>query len=162
MSNFSNINSILFICMGNICRSPTAEAVFRTKAEQLGIQLTIDSAGTLGAHAREKPDPRAQKAGTARGYSFKGIKARKVTEKDFAKFDLILAMDEDNVRDLNKVAPAEYKDKIQRFLNYAEHYDDTEVPDPYYGGAQGFQYVLDLVEDASDGLLKKITSNKIK
>ena len=150
------VRSILFVCMGNICRSPSAEAVFRQKAKALS--LTIDSAGTIGSHAREKPDHRAQKAGVARGYSFDKIKARKVTEKDFSSFDLILAMDEQNVKDLMKVAPSAYQHKVQLFLDYAENFEDSEVPDPYYGGARGFQYVLDLVEDASDGLIKRLTS----
>jgi len=154
--NYREIKSVLFVCMGNICRSPSAEAVFRHKAKQQGIDLIIDSAGTLGAHAREKPDHRAQKAGIARGYSFDGIKARKVTENDFEKFDLILAMDEDNISNLLKVAPPHLTDKIELFLNFAKNHEDSEVPDPYYGGAKGFQYVLDLVEDASDGLLEKM------
>lgn len=152
----SAVKSILFVCMGNICRSPSAEAVFRQKAQSLALK--IDSAGTIGSHAREKPDHRAQKAGVARGYSFDKIKARKVTEKDFVTFDLILAMDEQNVKDLMKVAPQEYAHKVQLFLNYAENFEDTEVPDPYYGGARGFQYVLDLVEDASDGLIKRMSN----
>lgn len=152
--DYSKIKSILFVCMGNICRSPTAEAVFRHKAKHLNI--AIDSAGTVGAHAREKPDHRSQKVGTARGYSFDKIKARKVTIKDFDKFDLILAMDNKNMQELIKTAPNEQKNKVQLFLHYAENFEDSEVPDPYYGGAKGFEYVLDLVEDASDGLLAKI------
>ncbi|WP_235839582.1 low molecular weight protein-tyrosine-phosphatase [Cognaticolwellia mytili] len=159
MSNelsLKEINSILFVCMGNICRSPSAEAVFRQKSKALS--LTLDSAGTVGSHVREKPDHRAQKAGIARGYSFDNMKARKVTVKDFEKFDLILAMDERNVKDLMKVAPKGYSDKVRLFLDYAENFEDSEVPDPYYGGARGFQYVLDLVEDASEGLIKRLTS----
>ncbi len=154
--NYKNINSILFICMGNICRSPTAEAVFRQKSGEQGLNLLIDSAGTIGSHAREKPDHRAQKAGIARGYSFDNIKARKVTVDDFEKFDLILAMDQDNIRELNKIAPPHLVSKIKLFLDFAEQFEDSEVPDPYYGGARGFQYVLDLVEDASDGLIKHL------
>ncbi len=158
--NNSIKKSILFVCMGNICRSPTAEAVFRHKAQAQGLNLLIDSAGTLGAHAREKPDHRAQKAGLARGYSFAGIKARKVTEKDFEKFDLILAMDQDNLAHLKQMAPQQYHHKLQLFLDYAQNYKEQEVPDPYYGGAGGFHYVLDLVEDACDGLLAKLVCNK--
>lgn len=154
--DLSAVKSILFICMGNICRSPSAEAVFRQKAQALS--LTIDSAGVIGSHAREKPDHRAQKAGIARGYSFDKIKARKVTVQDFEKFDLILAMDKQNIKDLIKIAPANLHYKIQLFLDYAENFDEQEVPDPYYGGAKGFQFVLDLVEDASDGLIKRLTS----
>lgn len=142
--------------MGNICRSPSAEAVFRQKAQALS--LTIDSAGVIGSHAREKPDHRAQKAGIARGYSFDKIKARKVTVQDFEKFDLILAMDQQNIKDLIKIAPSNLQYKIQLFLDYAENFNEQEVPDPYYGGAKGFQFVLDLVEDASDGLIKRLTS----
>lgn len=142
--------------MGNICRSPTAEAVFRQKAKEKGLALKIDSAGTIGSHAREKPDHRAMKVGQANGYSFDGIKARKVTEKDFEKFDILLAMDEKNVADLKKVAPIEHVNKIQLFLDFGSKFDEREVPDPYYGGAQGFKYVLQLVEDASDGLLERL------
>ncbi len=156
MKDVKGIKSVLFVCMGNICRSPTAEAVFRHKMKAKGLSLRVDSAGTLGAHAKEKPDHRAQKAGMARGYSFEGIKARKVTVSDFNEFDLILAMDDENVQELNKRAPAEFKYKIHLMLDYAEDHEEEQVPDPYYGGAKGFDYVLDLVEAASDGLLAKI------
>jgi len=142
--------------MGNICRSPSAEAVFKHKAKALGLSLKIDSAGTLGAHAKEKPDHRAQKAAIARGYSFDGIKARKVTLKDFTDFDLILAMDHDNIEELNKVAPPELQYKIHLLLDFATDHEEEQVPDPYYGGARGFDYVLDLVEAASDGLLARL------
>lgn len=155
-SELKNVKSILFVCMGNICRSPSAEAVFRHKAKQAGLSISIDSAGTIGSHAREKPDHRAQKAGMARGYSFDKIKARKVTEKDFENFDLILAMDNDNINGLKKIAPPHLHYKIQLFLDYAKNHEESEVPDPYYGGAKGFQFVIDLVEDASDGLLEKL------
>jgi protein-tyrosine phosphatase len=155
-TDYSGVESILFVCMGNICRSPSAEAVFRHKSIQAGLKLTIDSAGTIGAHKREKPDQRAQKAGIARGYSFDGIKARKVETKDFAKFDLILAMDEQNLQDLLAMSDPQYHEKIKLFLSFAQKFDELEVPDPYYGGAQGFKYVLDLIEDASDGLLQKL------
>ncbi len=142
--------------MGNICRSPSAEAIFRQKAKDKGLNLKIDSSGTISSHAKEKPDHRAQKAGMARGYSFDGIKARKTTAKDFEDFDLILAMDNQNIKDLRKIGPDHLFDKVQLFLDYAENHDESEVPDPYYGGAKGFQYVIDLVEDASDGLLNKL------
>lgn len=154
--DLKGINSILFVCMGNICRSPSAEAVFRHKMNEKGIALAIDSAGTTGSHAREKPDHRAQKIGAERGYSFDKIKARKVTVDDFTKFDMVLAMDEHNVKELKKVAPDHQHEKIQLFLEYAENFEELEVPDPYYGGARGFKFVLDLVEDASDGLLKRL------
>lgn len=154
--NYKGIKSVLFVCMGNICRSPSAEAVFRHKAQAMGLGLKVDSAGTVGAHVREKPDHRAQKVGVERGYSFDGIKARKVTAKDFEDFDLILAMDNDNLDDLHKIAPNHLKDKAMLFLDFAHNHEEQEVPDPYYGGANGFRFVLDLVEDASDGLLAEI------
>jgi protein-tyrosine phosphatase len=156
LEDLSNIKSVLFVCMGNICRSPSAEAVFRHKVKEKGISLTIDSAGTTGSHAREKPDHRAQKIGIERGYSFDKIKARKVIIEDFTKFDLVLAMDEHNVKELKKLAPEHLHEKIQLFLEYADNFEELEVPDPYYGGARGFKFVLDLVEDASNGLLKKL------
>lgn len=156
MNDLSDVKSVLFVCMGNICRSPTAEAVFRHKMQEKGISLKVDSAGTLGAHAKEKPDHRAQKTGAERGYSFDGIKARKVTVKDFTDFDLILAMDYDNVEELKKVAPPAEQHKIHLMLDFATSFEEDQVPDPYYGGAKGFDYVLDLVEAASDGLLEKI------
>jgi len=154
--NLKKIKSVLFVCMGNICRSPSAEAVFKHKAQAQGLSLTIDSAGTVGGHAKEKPDHRAQKMGAERGYSFDGIKARKVTVRDFDDFDLILAMDNANLDDLHKIAPAHLQYKAMLFLDFAKNHEESEVPDPYYGGANGFRFVLDLVEDASDGLLAKM------
>ncbi|WP_245961443.1 low molecular weight protein-tyrosine-phosphatase [Thalassotalea euphylliae] len=155
-SSLSSVNSILFVCMGNICRSPTAEAVFRAKANQAGLDITIDSAGTIGAHVREKPDHRSQKAGMERGYSFEGIRSRKVASSDFEKFDLVLAMDNQNLQDLLTNSPTEHHHKIKLFLEFADNFEETEVPDPYYGGAGGFKYVVDLIEDASDGLINRI------
>lgn len=154
--NLKEVKSVLFVCMGNICRSPSAEAVFRLKVKSHGISLKIDSAGTVGAHAKEKPDHRAQKVGVERGYSFDGMKARKVTAQDFEDFDLILAMDNANLEDLQKIAPEHLQNKTMLFLDFAHNHEETEVPDPYYGGANGFRFVLDLVEDASDGLLQEI------
>jgi protein-tyrosine phosphatase len=156
-TDLKGTRSILMVCMGNICRSPSAEAVFRHKAIALGLSLTIDSAGTVGAHAKEKPDHRSVKAGKARGYSFDGIKARKVSVDDFTNFDLILAMDEDNLSELKKIAPAELAHKVYLLLDFASDLEEMQVPDPYYGGAKGFDYVLDLVEAGSDAVLKKIS-----
>jgi len=154
--DFSTISSVLFVCMGNICRSPTAEAVFRDKAARAGLTLSLDSAGTTGAHAKNKPDHRAIKVGTELGYTFDGIKARKVTKNDFKDFDLILAMDEDNIRNLQSVSDIEDQHKIKLFLEFAPECGETEVPDPYYGGAGGFRYVISLIEQASDGLIVKL------
>jgi len=154
--NYKDIKNVLFVCMGNICRSPSAEAVFRHKAKEQGLALNVDSAGTLGAHAKEKPDHRAQRAANARGYSFDGIKARKVKANDFEAFDLILAMDNDNVTELKKVAPPHLQHKIHLILDFATSHEEEQVPDPYYGGAKGFDYVLDLVEAGSDGLLERM------
>ena len=157
MNGLKNVKSVLFVCMGNICRSPSAEAVFRHKASAEGLSLKIDSAGTTGAHAREKPDHRAQKVAIERGYSFDGIKARKVSVKDFNDFDIILAMDQHNVDQLMLLAPQAFQYKIVLFLAFAKNHSEKEVPDPYYGGANGFRFVLDLVEDASDGFIKQLT-----
>lgn len=155
--NYKEVKSILFVCMGNICRSPSAETVFSHKAKAKGLSLKVDSAGTVGAHAKEKPDRRAQKVGVERGYSFDGLKARKVKVEDFEKFDLILAMDNNNVEALKAIAPVHLQYKIVLFLEFANNNEEAEVPDPYYGGVNGFRFVLDLVEDASDGLLSKMT-----
>jgi len=157
LENLTHVKSVLFVCMGNICRSPSAEAVFRHKAKEQGLSLKIDSAGTVGAHVREKPDHRAQKMGIERGYSFDGIKARKVTVQDFDAFDLVLAMDKANLEYLQQIAPKHLQNKAKLFLDFADNHQETEVPDPYYGGANGFRFVLDLVEDASDGLLSQLT-----
>lgn len=148
--------SILFVCMGNICRSPTAEAVFRTKAGEAGLNsLKIDSAGTTGYHAGEPPDKRAIKAGLKRGYNFDGILARKVVADDFEKFDHILAMDLNNANELLEACPERYQDKINLFMSFSDC-SANEVPDPYYGGAKGFELVLDLIERASEGFIRSI------
>ena len=143
--------------MGNICRSPTGEAVLKHKAKELGLSLTIDSAGTIGYHSGERPDGRSMKAGEKRGYSFKGQTSRKVKHSDFVEFDLILAADKQNLVDLQDNCPEEYQHKLKLFLSYSDsHYD--EVPDPYYGAGDGFELVLDLIESASDTLLAEISS----
>lgn len=160
MANPQNLNasSVLFVCLGNICRSPTAHAVFRQLAKQARLPIEIDSAGTAGYHKGAAPDKRAKAAGMKRGYDFSGLSARPVITEDFEKFDLILAMDQANYDDLLDACPSGYEHKVQLFLNFAEQYpDESEVPDPYYGGALGFEYVLDLVEDASKGLLNQLS-----
>ncbi|GAL20075.1 low molecular weight protein tyrosine phosphatase [Vibrio maritimus] len=148
--------SILVVCMGNICRSPTGEAVLRARAEQAGLDVEIDSAGTIGYHQGNPPDSRAKKAGEARGYSFAGIRARQVTDDDFEDFDMILAADKDNLADLKERCPRHLQYKLSLFLSHGSS-SYKEIPDPYYGGDQGFELVLDLIEDASDSVLAKFT-----
>lgn len=150
--------SVLFVCLGNICRSPSAEAVFKHKVAELGLDIQIDSAGTAGYHKGAAPDKRSQAVGQDRGYSFKGLKCRRVEESDFEKFDYILAMDQKNLNDLLEKCPEEYQHKISLFLSHCDA-EEQEVPDPYYGGKRGFEYVLDLIEQASVGLLDKIKGN---
>ncbi len=150
--------SVLFVCMGNICRSPTAEGVFRHFVNEAGLadKIDVDSAGTHAYHVGEPPDRRASAAAERRGVSLTDIKARRVADSDFERFDYIIAMDEDNQARLIDQAPDEYRDKVQLFLSYAS-VSETEVPDPYYGGAAGFERVLDLVEEASRGLLETLS-----
>ena len=149
--------SVLFICMGNICRSPTAEGVFRHLATDAGIieSLSVDSAGTHAYHVGEPPDRRSQAAAARRGYSLDAIRARRVTEADFERFDLILAMDRLNLETLRAASDASHHAKLRLFLDYGSS-SVSEVPDPYYGGATGFERVLDLIEDASESLLTEI------
>ncbi|ABM00200.1 low molecular weight protein-tyrosine-phosphatase [Shewanella amazonensis] len=151
----STPGSILFVCMGNICRSPSAEAVFRQRAIRAGLDLVIDSAGTIGYHQGEAPDARSVKAGEARGYDFSGMRARQVKDSDFMRFDLILAADKDNLAELKRRCPAEFRHKLRLILSFGES-DIEEVPDPYYGGNAGFERVLDLLEHSSDALIAAI------
>jgi protein-tyrosine phosphatase len=146
---------ILFICLGNICRSPTAEGVLRVLAarEAPELPLEIDSAGTAGYHVGEPPDPRMRHAAARRGYDLSGLRARVVEPVDFERFDLILAMDQENLRVLKRRAPAHAHERLRLFLEFAPESGTAEVPDPYYGGATGFEEVLDLVESAARGLL---------
>ena len=145
---------VLFVCMGNICRSPTAEGVFRhfVREDGLAERVEVDSAGTHAYHTNEPADRRANAAAERRGYSLADIRARRVQDKDFDTFDYIIAMDRDNLALLTEQADAEHHHKIRLFLEFASGHED-EVPDPYYGGAAGFERVLDLIEDASRGLL---------
>jgi protein-tyrosine phosphatase len=158
MPRKKEIVSVLFVCMGNICRSPTAEGVFRHVVNEAGLAETIevDSAGTHAYHVGEPPDRRASAAAERRGVSLSDIKARRVADSDFERFDFIIAMDEDNQARLIDQAPDEFRNKVQLFLGYAS-VSETEVPDPYYGGAAGFERVLDLVEEASRGLLETLS-----
>ncbi|HBI3714126.1 low molecular weight phosphotyrosine protein phosphatase [Vibrio parahaemolyticus] len=146
---------ILVVCMGNICRSPTGEAVLRAKAKELGVDVDIDSAGTLGYHTGNTPDSRAMAAGKQRGYSFKGMRARQVSVQDFEDFDLVLAADKANLADLLDICPAEHRHKVSLFLSHSNSSYD-EIPDPYYGGDDGFELILDLIEEASVAVLQKL------
>jgi protein-tyrosine phosphatase len=149
---------ILFVCMGNICRSPTAEGVFRqliaTRAPHVSIE--IDSAGTHDYHVGSPPDRRAISAALRRGIDLSGLRARRVQREDFERFDLILAMDQDNLRELHELAPAHARERIRLLMEYAPNAGTRAVPDPYYGGPQGFEQVLDLLEEAAEGLLADI------
>lgn len=147
---------VLFVCLGNICRSPTAHAVFRQLAKEKNISVEVDSAGTSAHHKGAKPDPRSKQVGEDRGYDFSGLHARKVDANDYTHFDYIVAMDEDNYRNLEKNCPDEYKKKLFMFMSFSKEFDVNEVPDPYYGGAQGFKVVFDYIESASNGLLAKL------
>lgn len=148
--------------MGNICRSPTAEGVFKSIANQrlAHVDLYIDSAGTIGYHAGEHADSRAIRAAKNRGYDLSKIISRQVRNEDFEEFDLVIAMDRDNYSNLRAQAAQAGKDhhldKIKLFLDYSEQSEYEEVPDPYYGGAKGFDLVIDLIEDASNGLVERI------
>jgi protein-tyrosine phosphatase len=146
---------ILFVCLGNICRSPSAEAVFRAIATREAPELLIevDSAGTAGYHIGDAPDSRSQAAARRRGYDMAPLRARVVEPADYERFDLLLAMDENNYTVLRQRAPATYRDRVRLFLDFAPDCGMNEVPDPYYGGPSGFEHVLDLVEEASRGLL---------
>jgi protein-tyrosine phosphatase len=150
--------NVLFVCMGNICRSPTAEGVFTTliKKETVNDQFVIESAGTHAYHIGEAPDLRSQQAAKDRGVDLSGQRARKVVFGDFEYFDYLLAMDGDNYEILMSSCPEQYKNKIKYFLDYAPHLSSREVPDPYYGGDYGFERVLDMVEDASIGFLASL------
>ena len=151
---------ILFCCMGNICRSPTAEGVVRARLEAAGLheRVEVASAGTHAHHVGSKPDPRAAAAAASRGVDLTRIRARRVDGADFAQFDLIYAMDRDNLRNLERNCPEPLRHKLALFLQHAERFDEDEVPDPYYGGPAGFERVLDLIEDAADGLVKELAT----
>ena len=150
---------VLFVCMGNICRSPTAEAVFRHYVENAGLsgRILIDSAGTHDYHIGDPPDLRTQRAAQQRGYDMSALRGRQVEPEDFRRFDYVLAMDSANLGILQRIAPPGADTQAKLFLEYGRHHAEREVPDPYYGGADGFERVLDMVEDAAQGLLQEIS-----
>lgn len=149
---------VLFCCMGNICRSPTAEAVFRARVEEAGLggRIIIDSAGTHDYHIGEPADPRARQAAQQRGYDMSELRGRQVGSADFGHFDYVLAMDRANLAILQRLRPRDAQSHLGLFLEFARNHAEREVPDPYYGGASGFEHVLDMVEDAAEGLLQHI------
>ncbi|MBR8254023.1 low molecular weight protein-tyrosine-phosphatase [Burkholderia ambifaria] len=152
--------AICFVCLGNICRSPTAEGVMRHQVDAAGLaeHIAIDSAGTGDWHVGEPPDTRAQAAARTRGYDLSALRARQVSAADFERFDLLLAMDEANLAELRRRCPPQYRDKVCLLMEFAAGAAETEVADPYFGGAQGFEQVLDQVERACAGLLGALRS----
>ncbi len=156
--NATNKVRVLFVCMGNICRSPTAQGIFRNLVQEAGLEefIEVDSAGTHAYHVGNPPDQRAQETAQRRGLELSDLRARQVSQEDFERFDYILAMDEDNHYSLSLVCPLEYQEKLGLLMEYAPHWGEREVPDPYYGGDQGFEQVFDMVEAACQGLLEEI------
>lgn len=152
------ITQVLFVCMGNICRSPTAEAVMRKCLLDAGLQhhVLVDSAGTHDYHVGEPPDPRAQAAALRRGYDLSALRARQVSPEDFEEFDLLLAMDFNNLEVLQSMCPPERHAKLGLLMAYAETRNATIVHDPYYRGAKDFDLVLDYIEDGCKGLIQSI------
>ena len=154
---------VLFICLGNICRSPTGQGVFQDLVDRkdLNNRITIDSAGTAAYHIGEPPDPRSQAAAKIRGIDLSDQRARRVEVKDFEKFDYLLAMDADNKASLMRLCPPGSEHKVHLMLDFSEGSKGQDVPDPYYVGGEGFEVVLDLIENASNGLLDEICSKHL-
>jgi protein-tyrosine phosphatase len=152
--------SVLFVCTGNICRSPTAEGVLRQMARQRGVadRIRIDSAGIIDFHVGSPPDPRAVEHAARRGYDLSDLRARQLTLADYHQFERILAMDRTHLRELKGEAPKGTLGRISRFLDYSQSWHGQDVPDPYYGGSGGFEAVLDMVEEASSRLLEAIVA----
>lgn len=146
---------VLFVCMGNVCRSPTAEGVLRHKAALRGLSKSVEvaSAGTHAHHVGSPPDPRSQAHAARRGYDLSRQRARQFKAVDFANFDLVLAMDHENLEALDERCPEEHRDKVGLLMRFARRHAVEAVPDPYYGGPNGFELVLDYIEDACDGLI---------
>ena len=146
---------VLFVCLGNICRSPTAEAVMRQYCFEKGVDIEIDSAGTAAYHIGKSPDARSQAAAKKRNIDMSDLRARQAQSHDFYEFDYVLAMDKANYQDLQSIKPANASAKLELFLKEYGSLGENEVPDPYYGGEQGFEHVLDLLEDACQGFLQR-------
>ena len=146
---------VLMVCLGNICRSPTAEAMLRLKAHQAGLddRIEVDSAGTADYHVDSPPDRRAIAHGESRGLAMQSLRGRQVAREDFDRFDHVLAMDHDNLDDLQRLRPPGSRAKVALLMSFAPHAGSREVPDPYHGGAEGFERVLDLVDAASEGFI---------
>ena len=152
---------VLFVCLGNICRSPTAHAILRHKLNAAGLAIEVESAGTSASHSGNPPDPRSVKVAALSGYSFKGIRSRPVKSTDFSDYDLILAMDNDNLHSLKQRCPEELQHKLALFMSYHPDFNKwPEVPDPYYGGQKGFELVYQLIEDACEHLLQRLQGNQ--
>jgi protein-tyrosine phosphatase len=153
---------VLMVCMGNICRSPTAEGVLRHKLRERGLEtlVEVDSAGTHAQiwHQGSPPDERSQAHARRRGYDLSALRARGVVKADFERFDLVLVMDDDNLDHLQALCPNSHRERLARLMNYARRHRATAVPDPYYGGANGFERVLDFIEDACDGLVEQLAT----
>lgn len=156
--------SVLFVCMGNICRSPTAEGVFTSLVAEEGLdeRIDVDSAGTHAYHVGDPPDLRAQRSALARNVEISHLRARRAVREDFERFDYVLAMDNDNYQILASLCPTGQEHKLHLFLDFAPQLNTREVPDPYYGGTKGFERVLDLIEAASHGLLQHIRTKHLQ
>lgn len=154
--------AILFVCMGNICRSPTAHGVFEQHVREAGLsnRIRVQSAGTVRHHVGDAPDPRTQRHARGRGYDLSTLRAQLLTTELLAEADYVLAMDAGNLAAIESVCPPEHRAKVRLFLDFAPQLDTDEVPDPYYGGPAGFERVLDLVEAGSQGLLAHLRATR--
>lgn len=154
---------VLFVCLGNICRSPAGEGILKKMIKEQGLDdhISVDSAGTSGYHDGELPDPRMRQHGARRGYKFDSI-SRRFTRNDFDNFDIILAMDDSNYHNIMRLAPdLDSEKKVFRMVEFSQKYGHDHIPDPYYSGSEGFELVLDLLEDANEGLLDKIKRGEL-